>query len=42
MLDSWAKLVGRGKRPSFLKVNPLAGKLPSIDDPASAMTGLSA
>jgi uncharacterized protein (DUF58 family) len=42
MLDSWAALVGRGKRPSYLKVNPLAGKLPTVDDPTSAMTGLSA
>ena len=26
LLDSWAALVGRGRRPSYLKVNPLAGK----------------
>jgi hypothetical protein len=42
LLDSWAALVGRGRRPSYLKVNPLAGKQTTIDDPSSAMTGLSA
>ena len=42
LLDSWAALVGRGRRPSYLKVNPLAGKRAAIDDPSSAMTGLSA
>ena len=41
LLDSWAGLVGRGKRPSYLKVNPLAGR-DTVDDPTSAMTGLSA
>jgi uncharacterized protein (DUF58 family) len=41
LLDSWAKLVGRGKRPSYLKVNPLSGRQ-VVDDPTSAMTGLSA
>lgn len=41
MLDSWTALVGRGKPPSYLKVNPLSGKQ-SVDDPTSAMTGLSA
>ena len=41
-LDSWVGLVGRGRRPSFLKVNPLAGKQTPFDDPTSAMTGLSA
>jgi hypothetical protein len=41
LLDSWAKLVGRGKRPSYLKVNPLSGGR-VVDDPTSAMTGLSA
>ena len=38
----WSALVGRGRRPSYLKVNPLAGKQAPIDDPSSAMTGLSA
>jgi len=42
LLDSWSALVGRGRRPSYLKVNPLAGKQVPIDDPSSAMTGLSA
>ncbi|HET9546840.1 MAG TPA: DUF58 domain-containing protein [Desertimonas sp.] len=42
LLDSWSALVGRGRRPSYLKVNPLAGKQAPIDDPSSAMTGLSA
>jgi uncharacterized protein (DUF58 family) len=42
LLDSWAALVGHGRRPSYLKVNPLAGKQTTIDDPSSAMTGLSA
>jgi uncharacterized protein (DUF58 family) len=42
LLDSWADLVGRGRRPSYLKVNPLAGKQAAVDDPSSAMTGLSA
>ena len=42
LLDSWADLVGRGRRPSYLKVNPLAGKQATVDDPSSAMTGLSA
>ena len=42
LLDSWAALVGRGRRPSYLKVNPLAGKQATVDDPSSAMTGLSA
>lgn len=42
MLDSWAALVGRGRRPSYLKVNPLAGKPGYVDDPNTAMTGLSA
>ena len=42
LLDSWSALVGRGRRPSYLKVNPLAGKQAAIDDPSSAMTGLSA
>ena len=42
LLDSWAALVGRGQRPSYFKVNPLAGKRATIDDPSSAMTGLSA
>jgi hypothetical protein len=42
LLDSWSALVGRGRRPSYLKVNPLAGKQGMVDDPASAMTGLSA
>jgi hypothetical protein len=41
LLDSWAALVGRGKRPSYLKVNPLSGRQ-AVDDPTSAMTGLSA
>jgi uncharacterized protein (DUF58 family) len=41
LLDSWAALVGRGRRPSYLKVNPLLGRQP-VDDPSSAMTGLSA
>jgi uncharacterized protein (DUF58 family) len=40
LIDSWADLVGRGRRPSYLKVNPLAGA--TVDDPSSAMTGLSA
>jgi hypothetical protein len=40
LLESWAKLVGRGQRPSYLKVNPLAGKQAQVDDPTSAMTGL--
>jgi Protein of unknown function DUF58 len=42
LIDSWSTLVGRGRRPSYLKVNPLAGKQAAIDDPSSAMTGLSA
>ena len=42
LLDCWAALVGRGRRPSFLKVNPLAGRQAAADDPSSAMTGLSA
>ncbi len=42
LLDSWSGLVGRGKRPSYLKVNPLSGKQAPDDDPTSAMTGLSA
>jgi uncharacterized protein (DUF58 family) len=42
LLESWARLVGRGRRPSYLKVNPLAGKQAAVDDPASAMTGLGA
>jgi uncharacterized protein (DUF58 family) len=42
LIDSWAALVGRGRRPSYLKVNPLAGKTAAVDDPSSAMTGLSA
>jgi uncharacterized protein (DUF58 family) len=41
LLESWAALVGRGRRPSYLKVNPLAARQ-STDDPTSAMTGLSA
>ena len=41
LLESWAGLVGRGKRPSYLKVNPLVGRQ-VVDDPTSAMTGLSA
>jgi len=42
LVDSWATLVGRGRRPSFLKVNPLAGQAARVEDPSSAMTGLSA
>jgi uncharacterized protein (DUF58 family) len=42
LLDSWSALVGRGRRPSYFKINPLAGKQVVVDDPASAMTGLSA
>lgn len=40
LLDSWTGLVGKGRRPSYLKINPLSGK--QVDDPTSAMTGLSA
>ena len=45
LLDSWAALVGRGRRPSYLKVNPLAGKAGGDrrsvqrDDGAVGMTG---
>jgi uncharacterized protein (DUF58 family) len=42
LLGTWSTLVGRGKRPSYLKVNPLSGKQVPTDDPTSAMTGLSA
>lgn len=42
LLDSWTALVGRGRRPSYLKVNPLPGRPGQVDDPTSAMTGLSA
>lgn len=41
-LDSWVGLVGRGRRPTYFSVNPLAGKQRAVDDPTSAMTGLSA
>jgi len=41
-LDSWLGLVGRGRRPTYFSVNPLGGRPDSLDDPASAMTGLSA
>lgn len=42
LLDSWATLVGSRRRPNYLKVNPLAGEHATVEDPASAMTWLSA